>query len=71
MDEHDVQFIRGELRKLRDGVEVIAMCATLVTMMLITMSGLIFPRPEGWSLVVAIGVSLFVAGTIGSGIRNR
>lgn len=71
MDEHDIRAIRGELRKIRDGIEVLVMLGAVALVIGIGFSGYLWPKPTGYWAVGVYLLAFIVAGGFVKGIRER
>ena len=71
MDDEAARIVISELRKIRDGVEVIASAMMTLVMGLIIFSGALYPRPEGLAAWGGAVICLLVGGSVAKGIRSR
>lgn len=71
-DHFDPQLesIRAELRRIRDGVEVIAMAIICIVGLLVVFSGYFLPAPSGWKAYLAGGAIFGLAGWVAHNIRT-
>lgn len=68
--DNDEAILR-QLRKIRDGVEVIASTVVSLFMLVICFAEFLFPRPEGWWAWLAFFGCLSVGATMARAIRDH